>query len=200
MWVKMIHYIKGVITETMPDMVVIENGGIGYEVNVPSNSPALLSRDAEPVTLYTAMLVREDDISLYGFSDTKSLAMFHTLTSVSGVGAKGAMAILSVLEAAELRRAILFEDTALITKANGIGKKTAQRIILELKDKMGRADELTEFAASSEPAAGSEKEAAVQALISLGFSKSEAMSAMLGINEKDLSAQEYIKRALKNRR
>lgn len=196
----MIHYIRGVITEAMPGMVVIENGGIGYEVYVPGNSPALLTRDSEPVTLYTAMLVREDDISLYGFSDTKSLAMFHTLTSVSGVGAKGAMSILSVLEAAELRRAIVFEDIASLTKASGIGKKTAQRIILELKDKMGHIDELPEFAGVAELETGSEKEAAVQALISLGFSKSEAMSAMLGINEKDLSAQEYIKRALKNRR
>ena len=122
----MIHYIKGVITETLPGKVVIENGGIGYEVYVPDNSAAYLTGKNELTTLYTAMIVREDDISLYGFSDTESLRMFNTLITVSGVGAKVALAILSALSVNELKQAIVFEDAASITKANGIGKKTAQ--------------------------------------------------------------------------
>ncbi|MCQ2553655.1 MAG: Holliday junction branch migration protein RuvA, partial [Clostridia bacterium] len=133
----MIHYIKGMITEAALGKVVIENGNIGYEVNVPDNSISILANQNEIVTLYTAMIVREDDISLYGFTDTQSLAMFNTLMTVSGVGAKGALAILSALDVRSLKQAIMFEDVAAITKANGIGKKIAQRIVLELKDKVG---------------------------------------------------------------
>ncbi len=196
----MIHYIKGVITETMPGKVIIENGGIGYEVCVPDNFAAYLKGENELTTLYTAMIVREDDVSLYGFADTGSLAMFNLLISVSGVGAKGALAVLSALNAGELKKAIAFEDTALITKANGIGKKTAQRIVLELKDKIGLPDDVPVSSASAIPIKGSAKEDAVNALMALGYSRTEAMSALLGINDEGLSTEEYIRRALRNRR
>lgn len=196
----MIHYIKGVITETMPGKVIIENGGIGYEVCVPDNSVAYLKSENELTTLYTAMIVREDDVSLYGFADTQSLSMFNSLISVSGVGAKGALAILSALNVSELKKAIAFEDAALITKANGIGKKTAQRIVLELKDKLGLPDDVSVSPAGTELKKGSAKEEAVSALMALGYSKTEAMSALLGINDEDLSTEEYIRRALRNRR
>lgn len=198
----MIHYIKGMITEAALGKVVIENGNIGYEVNVPDNSISILANQNEIVTLYTAMIVREDDISLYGFTDTQSLAMFNTLMTVSGVGAKGALAILSALDVRSLKQAIMFEDVAAITKANGIGKKIAQRIVLELKDKVGSAEDL-DLPAGIKPTVvvkGSAKDEAVNALMALGYSKSEAMSAMVGITENDLSTEEYIKRALKARR
>lgn len=196
----MIAYIKGVVTQTLPGSVVIENNNIGYCVHVPDNSSAYLTKDGEIITLYTAMLVREDDISLYGFTDTQSLAMFNLLLTVNGIGAKAALAILSALSLSELKKAIAFEDAALITKANGVGKKTAQRVCLELKDKVGPAEDIAGSISEVNIEKGSPKEDALAALMSLGYSKTEAMSALIGITEKDLSAEEYIKRALRSRR
>ena len=171
----MLHYIKGVITETMPGMVCIENNGIGYEVYVPENSRAYLTQDGEIITLYTAMMVREDDVSLYGFTDKESLAMFRLLQTVPGVGAKAAMAILSALPLRELKRAIAFEDVASITRANGVGKKTAQMVVVKLKDKVGSAEDLDVPAGAVQTIApGSNKDMAISALVSLGFSKTEA--------------------------
>jgi len=196
----MIHYIKGVITETMQGMVVIENNGIGYEVYVPDGCPASLSVNQEVVTLYTAMIVREDDVSLYGFSERESLKLFYLLMTVSGVGAKAAMAVLSALSPSQLRKAIAFEDVVSITKANGIGKKTAQRIVLELKDKIDTAD-----LQSSEPKVGksgdmdSRKSKAAEALMALGFTRTEAMTSLMGITDESLSVEEMIRNALKNR-
>ncbi|MCQ2561261.1 MAG: Holliday junction branch migration protein RuvA [Clostridia bacterium] len=196
----MLHYIKGIITETMPGMVCIENNGIGYEVHVPDGSAALLAGDGEQITLYTCMMVREDDISLYGFTDKESLAMFSLLQTVQGVGAKAAIAILSALPVRELKRAIAFEDAASIQKANGVGKKTAQRVVLELKDKVGTPEPL-EGAPASVPAPkkGSNMEQAIQALMALGFSRTEAMASLAGVTDDSLTTQEYIKIALRNR-
>jgi len=196
----MIHYIKGVITETMPGMVIIENGGIGYQVYVPDSSSAYLSKENEVVTLFTSMIVREDDISLYGFTDNESLIMFNMLMTVSGIGAKGAMAILSSMNVRELKRSIAFEDVNAITKAQGIGKKTAQRLVLELKDKVGLPDEVPAGVTEVKLAKGSAKEEAVMGLMALGYSKTEAMSALVGITDESLSAGDYIKLALRSRR
>lgn len=196
----MIHYIKGVVTETMPGMVIIENGGIGYQVYVPDNSSAYLTKDNEVITLYTAMIVREDDISLYGFTDNESIIMFNMLMTVSGIGAKGAMAILSAMNVRELKRSIAFEDVNAITKAQGIGKKTAQRLVLELKDKVGLPDEVPSGVTEVKLTKGSAKEEAVMGLMALGYSKTEAMSALVGITDETLSAGEYIKLALRSRR
>lgn len=196
----MLHYIKGVITQTMPGMVCIENNGIGYEVYVPDGSRAFLTQDGEVLTLYTAMIVREDDVSLYGFTDRESLAMFRLLQTVPGVGAKAAMAILSAVPLRELKHAIAFEDVALITRANGVGKKTAQMVVVKLKDKVGPVDD-GDLPASS-PAAvipGSNREQAVSALMALGFSRTEAQASLAGVTGEDLSTQEYIKLALRNR-
>ena len=196
----MIHYIKGVVTETMPGMVIIENGGIGYEVNVPDGSPAFLS-SGEVITLYTAMMVREDDISLYGFSDKESLRLFYILLGVSGVGAKAALSILSALNPAELKRAIAFEDVNAITKANGVGKKIAQRVVLELKDKVDTTEiAYSGFDSHQFAPVGSARDEAITALIALGYSKSEAMSALVGITDETLTVEEFIKRALRNGR
>ena len=197
----MLHYIKGIITETMPGMVCIENQGIGFEVNVPDGSGAFLAREGELVTLYTAMLVREDDISLYGFTDRESLAFFRVLMTVSGVGAKAAMSILSALPVRELKKAILFEDVSAITKAQGVGKKIAQRVVLELKDKIDPSDSgFDGYVPEKTIASGSAKEEAAAALMSLGYSRTEAMSSLVGITEEGLTAEEYIKRALRSRR
>lgn len=191
----MFHYIKGNITMKFEGGVVIETGGIGYEVFVPDNSSVYLADSRETVLLFTVMIVREDDVSLYGFHDKEGLDLFRKLMTVNGVGAKAAMAILSSMPVSEIKKAIVFDDAATLTKANGIGKKIAQRITLELKDKLGAVGGLTD--AAEKVVSDSGKTEAVNGLISLGYSRSEALSALSGIPEENLSTEEYIKRALK---
>ena len=194
----MIHFIRGKLAILNPGSIVIENNGIGYGLTVPENSSFFLSKEGEEVFAYTSMIVREDDISLYGFSDRETQRMFHRLMSVTGVGAKAAMAILSALPLQELIRAILFEDAVTLTRANGIGKKSAQRIVLELKDKVEAADGLN--AGTVQALTGSPTDArgeAADGLMALGYTKSEALTALSKITEEELSAEEYIKKALK---
>ena len=199
----MFHYIKGRITDTFDGGVVIENNGIGYELIVPALSAAYMAPADKEITVYTAMVVREDDVSLYGFDDRESLSLFRLLTTVSGIGAKAAVSILSSLSPAEVQKAIVFNDPDTLSRAQGVGKKTAQRIVLELKDKL----EDKVFDASSDRTAavsagkgenplGSISEA-VSALIALGYSKSEASEAVAACSMEDASAEEYIKAALK---
>lgn len=192
----MFHYIKGNVTMQFEGGVVIESNGIGYEVFVPDNSPVYLSDINETVLVYTAMIVREDDISIYGFHSKEELELFRLLRTVSGVGAKASMVILSCMPVNEIKKAIVFEDSAALTRANGVGKKIAQRITLELKDKLGADEGLYETA--DKALSGSGKAEAINALISLGYTKSEAMEALAGINDENLTTEEYIKKALKN--
>ncbi|HWQ79624.1 MAG TPA: Holliday junction branch migration protein RuvA [Anaerovoracaceae bacterium] len=191
----MFHYIKGNVTMKFDGGVVVEAGGIGYEVFVPDNSPLYLADGKETVLVYTVMIVREDDVSLYGFHDREALDLFRKLMTVSGVGAKAALAILSSMPVGEIKKAIVFDDAAALTKANGIGKKIAQRITLELKEKLGAVGGLAE--AAEKAVSDSGKSEAVNGLISLGYSRSEAMGMLAGITDDGLTAEEYIKRALK---
>ncbi|MDR3294818.1 MAG: Holliday junction branch migration protein RuvA [Clostridiales Family XIII bacterium] len=202
----MIYSIKGEISAKLDGKIVLEAGGIGYEVSVPDNSPAYRRAEGEQTLLYTAMIVREDDVSLYGFSDKESLSLFRKLLTVSGVGAKAAMAVLSAMPFSELTRAIVFEDAAMLTRANGIGKKSAERIILELKDKVrvyvesGAAQALHPDANAPAGQGGPAAEA-TEALIGLGYSRSEATAAVLavadGADGDALTTEGYIKQALK---
>ena len=148
------------------------------------------------------MIVKEDDIRLYGFHNRESLDLFENLITVSGVGAKGAMSIVGTLDTDQLKRAVAFEDAKEIARANGIGKKTAERIILELKDKIGRIDEDINKPSFDLPenlkVAEDERTEAINALITLGYTKSEAFGAVSSVNDEGLSSQEYIKKALKN--
>ncbi len=183
----------------IPGGIVVENGGIGYEIYVPDNSMVYTKSEGDQVMVYTAMLVREDDISLYGFADPDSLKLFRILMTVSGVGAKAALSILSALPPNELRKAIVFEDATALTAANGIGKKTAQRIVLELKDKID-SSQIVSGSITPEGLASVKKEEkaeAVDALVALGYSKGEAVSALAACEEKDLTVEEYIKFALR---
>jgi len=191
----MFHYIKGNVTMKFEGGVVIEANGIGYEVFVPDNSSVYLADSKETVLIFTAMIVREDDVSIYGFHDKEELDLFRKLMTVNGVGAKAAMAILSSMPVGQIKKAIVFDDAATLTKANGIGKKIAQRITLELRDKMGAVGGLAE--ATEKVVADSGKTEAINGLISLGYTRSEAVSALAGITEDNLSAEEYIKKALK---
>ena len=130
----MIGYIKGVIEEIEENSILLDHGGMGFRINMPA---ALLDRNAhkgDQVKIYTHLQVKEDDMQLYGFYTRDDLEVFRLLLNVSGIGPKGAMNILSVISADNLRFAVLSDDAAAIAKAPGIGKKTAQKLILELKD------------------------------------------------------------------
>lgn len=196
----MIHFIKGQFAGSFNGGVVIETAGLGYEIFVPENSPVYMLGDGDIVKLYTKMIVREDDVSLYGFSQKEGLDLFERLITVNGVGAKAALSILSAMPINDVRRAIAFEDVVMLTKANGIGKKTALRIVLELKDKMGDITSADGYSmigtAHDAPEFTDERTEAMNALISLGYSKSEAVMALSKITENNLTCEEYIKKAL----
>ena len=196
----MIHYIKGTITEKEQDYVVVENSGVGFLVYVPLGDAAYLDSDG-PVTLYTSMQVKEDDISLYGFSDRSALKIFEMLLTVSGVGAKAAMSILSALTPAELKKAVIAGDIKAISSANGIGKKTAERVVLELRDKIAKLEGIGSSGLSSVikamPVAG-ERAKAVSMLIATGASRADAERAVASIEDDDLKAGQYFMQAAKS--
>lgn len=203
----MIKYIKGYYAMTLAGGIVVEtSSGIGFEINIPAGSPLYKYGEGEEITVFTAMIVKEDDISLYGFHNRESLALFRMLITVSGIGAKGAMSIMGSMSSDELRRAILFEDVKEISKANGVGKKTAERLILELKDKIGKLGGAPDASASLTEVSGGAADAdaddarteAIYALVSLGYSKAEAFGAVSKVPEEGLTGEEYIKRALKS--
>lgn len=199
----MIHYIKGILTCKLAAGVVIENAGIGYEISVPGNSRLYLLEDGSDVAVYTYMNVREDDISLFGFDEEEGLNLFKQLITVNGIGAKAAMSILSAMPTADVKKSIILEDINMLSTAQGIGKKTAQRIVLELKDKFkdsffGSDGEESKAEASKEVSFASTKNEARDALIALGYSATEAQAVISEIKQDDLSVEEYIKIALRN--
>ena len=196
---------------TFENSIIVENAsGIGFEIFIPAGSPLYRYGEGEEIMVYTSMAVKEDDISLYGFQNREALELFELLTTVNGIGAKAAMAILSTLSPEELRRAILFEDAKEISRANGVGKKTAERIILELKEKIGKlSGGMTDSGIAAELGGGTSSGAgdaagtdnrveAINALIALGYSKAEAFSAISQVPEEGLSCEDYIKKALKH--
>ncbi len=196
---------------TFENSIIVENAsGIGFEIFIPAGSPLYRYGEGEEIMVYTSMAVKEDDISLYGFHNREALELFELLITVNGIGAKAAMAILSALSPEELRRAILFEDAKEISRANGIGKKTAERVILELKEKVGKMSggmsdsgipaELggVSGSAAGTDGSGDNRVEAINALIALGYSKAEAFSAISQVPEEGLSCEDYIKKALKH--
>lgn len=197
----MLNYIKGILAIKTESQIVVEAGGLGYEITVPANSSVYLAHEGEEITVYTAMMVREDDVSLYGFGSKAELDTFRKLITVSGVGAKAAVAILSAMPLHEVHQAIILEDAKTLTRANGIGKKTAERIVLELKDKFGHLEDAAlpsgnDIALTAADTADNRTEAA-NALMALGYTKSEAVNALASVKEADLTVEEYIKQALK---
>ncbi|MDR1795949.1 MAG: Holliday junction branch migration protein RuvA [Clostridiales Family XIII bacterium] len=208
----MIAYIAGTLLEKYEASVVVDTGGVGYEVFLPSSSRVFLKAKGDEVVLQTAQIFKEDDVSLYGFEDRASLRLFKLLITVSGVGAKAAMSILSALSADEAVRAIAFSDAAMLTRANGVGKKSAERIVLELKDKVaeavgaagGLAPGLPDAAggrqgAAAAPGAGGVDIAgeAIEVMLGLGYSRSEAAQAVLRVAGEAGSVEECVKLALK---
>jgi Holliday junction DNA helicase RuvA len=198
----MISYIIGTISEIRDESLVLENNGIGYFISVPSSMLDGLTCGDE-VRIHTYMAVREDAIALYGFRTKDDLGVFRLLLGVSGIGPKGALAVLSALSADDLRFAVLADDAATISKVPGIGKKTAQKLILELKDKMDLQDAFEKKAANTAAAgelpAGSPQSEAVLALASLGYPSAEALKAVRKVSAGDAAdnVEELLKKALK---
>ncbi len=198
----MIGFIRGILAEKGDGYIIVDVGGVGYEIFIPANSGAYMSAEGQEIMIHTMMMVREDDMSLYGFSGKGEKDAFKKLITVSGVGAKAAISILSAFTLEQLQQAIVFEDAKALTKANGIGKKTAERIVLELKDKFD-ADgqdgmpQTSEELMTDESGAASGRAEAVNALIALGYSRGEATGALASVKETDLTAEEYIRQALK---
>lgn len=196
----MFEYIKGIIKLIEADYIVIENNGIGFKINTGISTASRLLLNKEAV-IYTYLNVREDDMSLFGFSTRDELNVFKMLISISGIGPKGALAILSALSVDELRMAVLSDDHKAICKANGIGTKTAQRLIIELKDKFKLEDVLYTASDSQEfyqsDAADTITETAM-ALTSLGYTNAEALNAIKRVPDREnMSLDELLKAALK---
>jgi len=198
----MISYIKGKIEYSEGDSIVVENNGIGYEITVPAFSAQKLLSQKGEVIVYTYMSVREDGISLFGFASKEERMLYQKLISVSGIGPKAAVSILSVMTPAELITAIVSSDAATISKAQGIGKKTAQRVILDLKDKIGSIDIEDIFNIGSGIALNTvtiddDRSEAVEALISLGYTRSEAIKAVSKVYTEEMDVQKLLSAALK---
>ena len=201
----MIRYIKGTLAMQFENGIVVETGsGVGFEIFLHQGSPVYKHSEGDEIQVFTEMIVREDGMSLYGFHNRESLEFFKLLTTVSGIGPKGAMGILGSMPLSELKLAIAMGDVKAISKAQGVGKKTAERLVVELKDKVGQADIDTETGeiavgmASDGSASGDARSEAIAALISLGYARSEAFKAVSSVGEEGLTSEEYIKKALKN--
>ena len=193
----MIVCLTGKLLEKTPDAAVISCAGVGYFVSIPSGTAGALPAVGEECTLYTCMNITENDVSLYGFADRESQTMFRLLTSVSGVGPRVGLAILSALSPERIVLAASSGDHKALTAANGVGPKLAQRIVLELRDKVGKAlGTLTVDASSgAAPAPAGGVAQAIAALTSLGYTGSEAAQALAGLDV-SLPASELIRLAL----
>lgn len=202
----MYSYIKGVLAEISENEIVIEAAGVGYSINVPASVLGELPPQGTELKIYTHFSVKEDEQTLYGFLYKEDREMFRQLITVSGIGPKGALAILSVLSPSDLRMAIATGDSKSISMAQGIGKKTAERVILELRDKVTKMSDfegmltkesgrgaVTQNARNAGPVSE-----AIDALTVLGYSRMEAGRAVGMVNlTEDMTTEDVLKAALK---
>lgn len=193
----MIAYLKGIIDIKRQDYVVIDVYGVGYKIFMPEGAIQNLEVDSE-AKIYTFMRVREDDVSLYGFLNVEELAMFELLISVGGIGAKSAVGILSNIAPSKFALAVITDDVTTLKKLPGIGAKTAQRIILELKDKI-KTQEATEQEneIKQKTEVSDSAKDAIEALQVLGYTRREVEEAISKIGESNLTTEEIIKQGLK---
>lgn len=197
----MIYSVTGKLVHTEPELAVINCGGVGYACKTTLTTISAISGIAGDVTLYTHLIIREDSADLYGFAGYDELHWFRQLITVSGVGAKAALTILSGMTVSALALAIASGDAKAFTKLKGIGTKTAQRIVIDLKSKVTNGNELLSVSASelqgvADAAAGGVTSEAVAALISLGYSQSDAATAVAKQGS-DKSVEQLIKGALR---
>ena len=197
----MIAYVKGVLAVVGQDSIIIDKGGIGININVPVSIISTLPSIGSEVKVFTYTYVREDAIALYGFMTMDDLDVFKLLINVNGVGTKTALGILSAITPNELRLAVISADYKTITKAPGIGKKSAERIVLELRDKVKMVIEVDSYIAvdSGDVAKSDSVNIALEALVSLGFSYGEAAKAVKQVdNYEEMDDESLIKAALKH--
>ena len=194
----MYAYIKGTLEEKSTDSIVVGTAGIGYKIYVSEHTMAKLGEIGEKVKIYTHYHVREDNISLYGFMSNEELKMFELLLQVSGIGAKTAIAMLSNITPSKFALAIISNDLKTLTKIPGIGNKSAQRMVLELKDKLKTQTAIEDDEEETTPNDNSESiNEAGQALQILGYNKSEISKVFDKFDTHNLSTEDLIKEALK---
>ena len=203
----MLAFLEGEIVAIEENSVILETNHIGYHIFMPSSCFEGMLREGESVRIHTYLQVKEDGLQLYGFLNREDLRLFKLLIGVNGIGPKAALGILSALTADELRFAVLSDDAAAIAKAPGVGKKTAQKLILELKDKLNLEDafeqKLSHVQDSAQNWLGESqvdvKAEAIQALVALGYSNAEAIRSVNAVpGGKDMDVEELLKASLKN--
>ncbi len=195
----MFYNLKGTLTVSDVNFIVVECGGVGFKCFTTLNTVKQIGKTGDTVNVYTYLAVREDAMDLYGFSSLAELDAFKLLITVSGIGPKAAVSILSELSPDKLAVCIASGDAKAITRAQGVGKKTAERVVLELKDKMGAiavGDVSDAVSSAASVSANSDSAEAVEALVALGYSQSDA-AVVVGAMDKSLSVDEMIRLGLK---
>ncbi|WP_191487161.1 Holliday junction branch migration protein RuvA [Pseudomonas sp. FEN] len=201
----MIGRLRGTLAEKQPPHLILDVNGLGYELEVPMTTLYRLPSVGEPLTLHTHLVVREDAQLLYGFFGKRERDFFRELIRLNGVGPKLALALMSSLEVDELVRCVQAQDTSALVRVPGVGKKTAERLLVELKDRFKAWETVPSMFAlvpnqpdgvAAVPVASAETDA-VSALISLGYKPQEASKAVSAIKDKGLSSEDMIRRALK---
>ena len=195
----MLYYVSGTVAVLEPGLAVIDCGGVGYGCRITAYTAGQLKLN-QNARLYITESIREDAFDLFGFISREEQRCFELLTSVNGVGPKAALAILSSGGPQNFTLAVMTGDEKMLTAAQGVGKKLAQRIILELKDKLGASQlelNTAEFAGAGVLARGSKAAVATAALVGLGYSQTEAAAALKGIDIENLSIEDVIRRALR---
>ncbi|MCR5420952.1 MAG: Holliday junction branch migration protein RuvA [Lachnospiraceae bacterium] len=198
----MIGFLKGILEAIYEDHIVLDVNGIGFNISMPLSQLDMLSPMGTDIKVYTYMAVREDAMQLFGFMTKDSLDLFKLLIQVNGIGPKGALSLLSAMTTDDLRFAIMSQDAKTISKAPGVGSKTAQRIIIDLKDKVSVKDMLNSYSVNSISNEGTElssaRAEAVEALTALGYSSSDALRAVKQSGaDKDADTETIIKLAFK---
>lgn len=199
----MISYIRGALVAEEEDKIVVDVGGVGYGIFMSPRVMAQLPGIGKEVTVHTFLNVKEDAMQLYGFLSRDDLSVFKKVITVNGIGPKGGLSILSQLSADDLRYAVLSNDVKAISAAQGIGKKTAEKLILELKDKLRIEDVLDhvrdkDIQTAEYPAAGDVRQDAVAALVALGYGSTEALKAVRQVEAtEDMPVETVLKQALK---
>ena len=195
----MFAYIKGKLEMKMTGYIVIDVGGLGYKVFMSDLAIEKIGKIGETVKVYTYYRVREDDISIFGFQTNEELRMFELLVSVSGIGAKTALTMLSVIEPSNFALAVISEDISTLTQIPGIGAKSAQRIILELKDKLKKEENISknnDIEIKTAISKDNKVEEAIAALQVLGYNKKEIEKVFVKIDKSELTVEELIKKGL----
>ena len=196
----MIGFLRGILSDKQPPSLMMDVQGVGYEVEAPMTTFYDLPAVGEPVTLFTHLAVREDAHTLYGFIRQSDRSLFRTLIKVNGVGAKLALTILSGMEASHFAACVQAGDTAALVKLPGVGKKTAERLVVEMRDRLadwsGPADTASGAPRTAAPDVADPVEEAVSALIALGYKPQDASRMVRAVDATDLATEEIIRAAL----